>query len=341
MTGPAGGLVGTVVDHAVLALTGEIDLATRHGLRALLASAMKTGAPRVTVDLTGVGFCDGQGLAELASAAERLRQQGRRLEVRGLTPALYRPFAVLGMTQALHVEAPTGALGLAGALASEAEPSHRRHLVDLALGLVASMAHESVAGADGASVTVPRQGRFTTAASSNEVVLEMDHDQYSTGEGPCLDAAMTGATVLSGHLGDEQRWPAFVPRALSRGIASIVSTPLLSAAGPVGALNVYSRTPGAFTAGEPERLVELAGHGALILQAAGSGQAPANQARIARSLRSRETIALAQGFVMHRDGVPAAAAYSLLRETSRRTGTPLRDVCALLLPTDGDRNGPA
>jgi len=43
-------------------------------------------------------------------------------------------------------------------------------------------------------------------------------------------------------LAEERRWPDFVPRARARGIESILSTPLVAAERPIGALNVSSET---------------------------------------------------------------------------------------------------
>ena len=47
-------------------------------------------------------------------------------------------------------------------------------------------------GADGVSVTLERNGRLATVASSNDTVMRMDDHQYETGEGPCLSAAAEG-----------------------------------------------------------------------------------------------------------------------------------------------------
>ena len=121
---------------------------------------------------------------------------------------------------------------LVASIAGVAAIPRSRDVLDAALKLVVTMAQAVVIGADGVSITLPRNGRFGTVAASNDVVLEMDHDQYDTGEGPCLDAAIQGERFHIDALGEESRWPAFVPRARARGIESILSTPLVAGGGP-------------------------------------------------------------------------------------------------------------
>ncbi len=88
--------------------------------------------------------------------------------------------------------------------------------IDAALRLVTLLAGATVEGADGVSVTLERNGRLSTVASTNDTVRLMDDHQYATGEGPCLAAAAQGHWFHSESLAEEDRWPAFVPRAPSK-----------------------------------------------------------------------------------------------------------------------------
>lgn len=199
------------------------------------------------------------------------------------------------------------------------------------------MAQAVIGSADGVSLTLPRDGEYGTVAASNDVVLAMDHDQYDTGQGPCLDAARHGEPFHIPSLGDEQRWPQFVPRARERGIESILSSPLLDAGAAHGALNIYARTPGAFAGHEQRWAHEFAAQASTVLTRAYEAL-PSRQldGHLEQALASRAVIAQAQGYVMHRDGVDADAAWSALTGTSRRTSRPLRDVCEDLLRTVDD-----
>jgi len=192
-------------------------------------------------------------------------------------------------------------------------------VVDAALRLITALARDVVGGADGVSVTLRRHGTLSTVAASNEEIAEMDRNQYATGEGPCLSAAAEGHSFHVESLTEETRWPRFIPRAIEDGIASILSTPLMVAKRPVGALNIYSNTERAFGPHDQELAALFAGQASGILAAAGVEQTVDEVAeRLRNALRAREVIAQAQGAIMARQGISADAAYADLRRAARR-----------------------
>jgi GAF domain-containing protein len=198
-------------------------------------------------------------------------------------------------------------------------------VVDAALRLVVALTRATVGCADGVSVTLNRHGQMTTVASSDETIVQMDRDQYATGQGPCLAAAAEGSWFHVESLAEETRWPEFIPRAIQGGIRSILSTPLLAAAGPVGALNIYSNAERAFRTEDQELAALFATEASGILTTA-SVDVPAEQvaARLADVLRAREVIAQAQGVIMEREGVSAEEAFAHLRRSSRHADMPMR-----------------
>ena len=64
--------------HVVIAVSGDVDIATAPMLRASLADAV-AGYPAVVVDLALVGFMDSTGLGELVTAFKRAAATGRPL----------------------------------------------------------------------------------------------------------------------------------------------------------------------------------------------------------------------------------------------------------------------
>ena len=145
----------------------------------------------------------------------------------------------------------------------------------------------------------------------------MDAEQYATGEGPCVDAAMTGQASYAESLGDESRWPAFTPRAIRLGINAILSAPLLAGGRPAGALNIYSRTVNAFAGADQQLASSFAAHATTILTDAGVGTAAKEVTeRLAAALRGREVIAQAQD------------AYTLMRHSAVDGGRRLAEVAA-------------
>lgn len=67
-------------DHVVLAVRGEVDIATAGALRDHLTVAVTSGQP-VVVDLAQAPFLDSTGLGVLVAAAKRARAGGTRLVV--------------------------------------------------------------------------------------------------------------------------------------------------------------------------------------------------------------------------------------------------------------------
>ncbi len=198
-------------------------------------------------------------------------------------------------------------------------------LIDGALRLVVELAHDTVGGADGVSVSLRRHGRLSTVAASDQTVLDMDAQQYATGEGPCVEASIEGRSYLAESLAHEQRWPEFTPRARALGINAILSTPLVTLDRPVGALNIYSRTPSAFAAQDQRLAAKFAAEASTILTDSGVDASDDQRSeRIQNALRSRELIAQAQGVMMERHGITEHDAYKALRIYSQRTGRSLR-----------------
>ena len=121
----------------------------------------------------------------------------------------------------------------------------RLDLEDL-LVQVATFAVQAIPGADGAGLTMMERDRADTIVASAPFVREIDAIQYGIGEGPCISAAAEGATMRSGSLGGEPRWPRFGPRAGRLGVHSVLSLPLLTPDGVFGAMNVYAHGKDAF-----------------------------------------------------------------------------------------------
>jgi GAF domain-containing protein len=198
-------------------------------------------------------------------------------------------------------------------------------VLDAALRLVTTLASATVEGADGVSVSLERQGRMTTVASSNETVLRMDAHQYRTGEGPCLAAAAEGHRFHIESLAEERRWPTFVPLAVGEGIASILSSPLLAFNRPLGALNIYSNREHAFGGRQQELAALFASQASGILTDARADIPDVElAARIADALVAREVIARAQGVLMARRGIDAEAAAASLYRSARSAETSVR-----------------
>jgi serine phosphatase RsbU (regulator of sigma subunit) len=131
-----------------------------------------------------------------------------------------------------------------GALSELSEAVTRHETVDSILARVADAAGTLIADCDAASVTVLDGGRPTTAAATATVAARIDRVQYDVGSGPCLSAVRTGKPVRW-HPG-EAGWPPVAEACRRSGIGAVLSVPLAYGEMVLGALNLYSRSPGAF-----------------------------------------------------------------------------------------------
>lgn len=118
-----------------------------------------------------------------------------------------------------------------------------------ALGAADRLCHACVEllQVDGASVSLSHDGSTQgTFGSSGDMSRRLDELQFTFGEGPCLDAVRQGTPVLVADLGDpaETRWPAFAGALVRSGISAVFALPVTIASKPIGALDLFRRSPG-------------------------------------------------------------------------------------------------
>src|ERR1700752_3084099 len=92
---------------------------------------------------------------------------------------------------------------------------------------VAETAVAAIPYADAVSITVLSWPDARTAASTDERALQLDHHQYASGRGPCLEAALQRTPVRAVISEEHHRWPEFVDAAQRLGIRASLSVPLL------------------------------------------------------------------------------------------------------------------
>lgn len=89
---------------AVLALEGELDLASVGQVQEQLASAEARSAQRIVVDLDGLAFIDSTGLRTLIEADTSARERGAELWLRPGDPSIQRVFELTGTLGVLRFE---------------------------------------------------------------------------------------------------------------------------------------------------------------------------------------------------------------------------------------------
>lgn len=197
---------------------------------------------------------------------------------------------------------------------------------------VAELSVKTIEPVKTCGITLSQDDRVITAASADALACQLDEQQYEYESGPCLEALATGAVVDAGDLVTEQRWNGYPTIAMAHGILSILSIPLIVDSKPVGVLNLYARTPRAFSAVDRQLAGLLAGQAAIAITAAlrhYDEVTLADHLRIA--LSSRSVIDQAIGIVMAQRRCDPDTAFATLRTISQRRNVKLRTVAAELV----------
>lgn len=188
-------------------------------------------------------------------------------------------------------------------------------------------ATHAIAEADHAGITLLRDGAPYTAVVTDDVVHVLDEPQYTTGQGPCLQAARTGQLVRARIAENADQWSRFAAVARDAGIASVLSAPLYLDQQYQGALNLYGRDPGGF-AELDAALLELytaAAEAALDAELR-YRKAREHTEQLRTALTSRAVIDQAKGIIMAVRQVDADTAFAALVERSQRENRKLREV---------------
>jgi ANTAR domain/GAF domain len=332
-------------DEAAVARPGNLESNSPFALEALLDAAIGRQRAAVERDVSELDDNLGAGTDDADSVETRLAALGVRLTGRPPSDLINRLLGFMettemspqerGLPEHVHLgPEQKGAIPAVQGLGPNLSSADLRRVtaipadtdvVDGALQLVVELARSCVSGADGVSVSLLRHGRLSTVAASDQTILDMDADQYATGEGPCVDASMKGRWFHAESLATETRWPSFIPQARDLGINAILSSPLNAFDQPVGALNIYSRTASTFDVKAQETAAVFAQKASVILSDARAGVSDSQMGfRFQEALRSREIISLAMGVIMEREGMDEEQAFAALLRLSLYSGVALR-----------------
>ena len=86
---------------AVLAVSGEVDLATAPQLREALTGLVADGHTQVVVDLTATEFLDSTGLGALITGLKRVRARGGDLRIVCTSPRVCKVFEITSIDKVI------------------------------------------------------------------------------------------------------------------------------------------------------------------------------------------------------------------------------------------------
>ncbi|WP_158550692.1 GAF and ANTAR domain-containing protein [Geodermatophilus sp. TF02-6] len=205
---------------------------------------------------------------------------------------------------------------MAGLLLSE-------ETVATALGLVSSLALDTVPGAVGAGVSIVDERGRRSSGSTDARTERADALQYELDEGPCLAAAAGRELVRIDDLATDRRWPRWAAAVTPLGLRAAMSAPLMAGDSSLGALKVYAERPGTFEEPAERRLVLCSAQAAILVA---NVQTRDRARRLSEGLRqavaTRDVVSTAKGVLMARHGVPEDVAFTmLLARSGEKAGT--------------------
>jgi hypothetical protein len=106
-------------------------------------------------------------------------------------------------------------------------------------------------GASGAGLTLLTDSGSRGLNVASDAHAEILEDlQFTSGEGPCVDAYARRRPVLVADFGDGtmRRWPGYAPLAYERGVRAVFAFPLQIGAARLGTLDVFRSQAGTLTA---------------------------------------------------------------------------------------------
>jgi hypothetical protein len=210
--------------------------------------------------------------------------------------------------------------------------------LDDALQRVAETAARAVPDADAVTVSVVTADQPHTAAATDRRLVVLDTEQYDSGRGPCLEAALELKPVRAVIGEHSELWPEFEAAAKEAGVRAYLSVPVVlpasdgTGARHIGTLNIYSYTAAAFDPFD-EGLMRLftAAASATITSAQRWRHSQSRVGQLEQALESRAVIEQAKGVLMAVHTCGADEAFRMLVDRSQRANIKLRDVAATLL----------
>jgi GAF domain-containing protein len=194
---------------------------------------------------------------------------------------------------------------------------------------IAELAAEVLPDLGDVSVTLIEHARAKTTVFTGSLAPFLDERQYEQGFGPCLDAAVSGATIIVDTSDPIGAYPDFSRVAADRGVTHVLAVGLPIPQRIVGALNLYSTTPQPITPDAVALAEAFAGYAAVAVANANLYHSAAEEARhMHEALKTRAVIEQAKGILMAGRHCTADEAFLLLAQASQHQNRKLRDIAA-------------
>jgi GAF domain-containing protein len=171
-----------------------------------------------------------------------------------------------------------------------------------------------------ASITIRhRDGTLDSYALTDDLLADLDEQQYQLQEGPCYDATTDESYAAASDLGHDERYPNYGPVAVRAGIRSQAGIRLFENTRTAGGLNLYSRHVGALD--DAQTVSRLFSHQAAVALAYSIEVKTLREA-----VQTRTKIGQAVGIVMERYKMPEQQAFAFLTRLSQTRNVKVRHI---------------
>ncbi len=190
---------------------------------------------------------------------------------------------------------------------------------------------EFVDGCDHASLMLRRKGHTRTVAASDDVAREIDAMENAHGEGPCLDAIDESEPDqhICSDLTTGSKWPTLAATILEQTqVRGMAGFRIRQDGEKVGALNVFSDTPGALTDHSLEQAIMLTAFASVAMAALDRGE---EATTLRRGLESNREIGKAIGLLMAMHEIDDDEAFRMLSRVSQEMNIKLAQVATQVI----------
>lgn len=188
---------------------------------------------------------------------------------------------------------------------------------------------------DGSGLLLANEHAFLHyVVASGEAGRTLEETQLEIGEGPCMDTFFTDELVETKDVQADRRWPRLRQALSHTELRAVLGVPVHLAGVPVASIDVFRFRPTAWDESERRALTRYAEVVSAILHAALQAEHAGELAdQLHFALDYRVPIERGVGYLMARDGISVAAAFTKLRGASRSSRRKIGEIAEELLAT--------
>lgn len=201
--------------------------------------------------------------------------------------------------------------------------------------IVVESAPRLVDGCDRAAIGIlEKDGRFHSAAATDDVMRLIDELQDKLGEGPCLEASTDQVVKVDNDITRHSSWPRLAEAVVARTpVRAMLAVPLFADSRRAGALNVFADRTDAFDGDAIAQATVLASFSSVAAASAGHSE---RAAQYEAGMATNREIGAAVGILMATHGISQDDAFAMLSHASQRLNRKLRDIATNIV-RDHDR----